>query len=374
MNTKVYTADPSPYYGREGPKKFVSNLMKDTVKVDIDLADLSYTFPSTKNLRKLQFELERLTNETKLKTANGRKMKNSDDSYYDPTRQGTQEKIETLKKRIAVMDYELSHNFKPDLSFEKENLNPQIQNPGNYDKERGNQLVADSYFYPVDINKLAKGKGENNVLSNHGLSEKSKYYDNDKKIETTAESVGEVLGNKYVKDEPKIVQSKSPIKVETPKPVKDKNPSIDDGTLNLVKEIQAHIQSKTQSAVQAKTEKNEDDNDDNCENDRLMDADKKVLNSIIKHSSDNQLLMARQENEIPKPSEDSNQKTQNNVNNKNEATRAPASSNDSNSSAPSKTEATPPLAQNKINNQIKSQKVEINPALDKLDSQNQEKL
>jgi len=350
-NPKVYSADPNPYYGRDRPKRFRSDLLKDVIPVDIDLADLSYTFPSSKNLRKLEAELERLTNESK-QTAYGKKLSDTDESYYDPTRQGREERIQILKKRIAAMDYELSHNFKPELSFEKENIDPQIQNPKNYDREKTNQFVTDSYFYPVNKNKLANGIIEDKALTKHGLMEKSKYVDSDKKIEATADSIGEILGNKYVKDDVKKTQS-SEVRDNVQQLKREDHYYIDDGNLTF--------------RNGAQTEKMKDKNGKDCDKEKFIDAKKVILNALGRETIKREKLMARKsENEsnnvenTNKPQEVSNQ---NNNTNNNSPSKAEASSTVkpieiNKETTPILTQNTPSVSQNVEKNQNQSPAVE----------------
>jgi hypothetical protein len=372
FNPKIYPADPNPYYGRERPKRFRSDLLKDTVSVDIDLADLSYTFPSTKNLRRLEAELERLQTESKRTNAYGKKLSDADESYYDPTRQGREARIQILKKRIAQMDYDLSHNFKPDISFEKENVNPNVQNPTNADREGSNQFVADSYFYPVDKKKLANGKIEEGVLSKHGLLEKSKYIDNDKKIEATADSIGEILGNKYVNEEVKKLQSQSKQNVDTPQqPGKEKFYYINDGTLTL--------------RNGAQTQKIKDKDGKDCDKEKFIDANKIILNSIGKEIASSQKLFARKENENANANttNESNQnnlkenKSSTNIANSNSSVNFAVNSAVNIATTKSNTEAsinsTPATTQNASNNPKSSEKVEVNPTANANNSANDSK-
>jgi len=279
-NPKVYENDSDAYYGREGPKIFRNNLPKDSVTVDIDLADLSYTFPSTKNLRKLEGELQRLENENKLQLSNHGGANRDNDSYYDPTIQERQRKINILKDRIAQMDYDLSHNNKPNLDFGKETSTTQIQNPRNFDRELTNKYVADSYFYPVDKNKLALGKIDQSVTT-HGLMENSKYVDSDKKVETDAESVGEILGNKYIKDsQPPKEKEDSNHNASHRQMPKEKQYFIDDGKLTLRPNIQS---------VKIGEKKDEKD----CEKEKYIDTKTVLLHSLGKDNLKGATLMAR---------------------------------------------------------------------------------
>ena len=283
-NPKVYETDTAPYYGRESPKIFRSNLPKDSVIVDIDLADLSYTFPSTKNLRKLEGELERLEYEIKLQFSNQGGANRDKGSYYDPTIQERQRKILILKDRIAKMDYDLSHNNKPNLEFDKETSTTQVQNPRNFDREVTNKFVADSYFYPVDKNKLALGKIDQSVkLSTHGLMERSKYVDSDQKIETDAESVGEILGNKYIKDSQlpteKEDSNANPNASHRQIP-KEKQYFVDDGQLTFRPNVQS---------VKIGEKKDEKD----CEKEKYIDTKTVLLKSLGKDNYKGVTLMAR---------------------------------------------------------------------------------
>jgi hypothetical protein len=346
-NPKVYEKDTNPYYGRERPKAFRSDLLNDSVSVDVDLADLSYTFPSAKNLRKLESELQRLEYENKLQLSNNGGTNRDNGSYYDPTIQERQSRILILKERIAKMDYELSHNNKPEVVWEKENSNPQIQNPRNFDREITNKFVADSYFYPVDKQKLANGKIDESLkLSTHGLMEKSKYVDNDKKIEATAESVGEILGNKYITDDPKStkpVNEKEKSNVNYRQIPKEKEFFIDDGQLIF-----------RPNAQSVKVGGKKDDK--NCEKEKYIDTKTVLINSLGKDNYKGTTLMARKgdsgseeetktkseiqnnsgtpasENKIPSPAAESKS-----------ATHAPETK-----SAPAPTKVSTPVAENKV--------------------------
>ena len=197
---QVYALDQNVYYGRENPKLFISDLHKDSKMVDIALGDLTQTFPSSKNLRNLQAKLIKLTNSSKINTSINGIYDKDNKAYYDPEQQMKEEKIQYLTRRIAEMDASLNQNNKLDFPEEKVS-SPQIQNHQNNDREIHNKFVVDSYFYQVNKNQLANGTIDKTVPAD-GLLVKSKYIDNDKGVYATAESIGEILGNKYVKDAP----------------------------------------------------------------------------------------------------------------------------------------------------------------------------
>jgi hypothetical protein len=204
-----YPNDPIPYYGADYIKKFQSNLARDNLVVPVDLRDVSKTFPSPKNVRLL---------EAKLKSLIGCNQPNCDSpgvydydkrAYYDPTQLDTQNNIEYIKHTIDEMNASMRQSYQPDLMFVKDSLRPRIQNQKNSEREASNKFVADSYFYPVDRNKLANGTIVNNVSSN-GFLVKSKYIDNDKNIIETADSIGEILGTKYVNSIPSMKEQSVP--------------------------------------------------------------------------------------------------------------------------------------------------------------------
>ena len=191
-----YPNDTNPYYGADYIKKFQPSFARDNVVVPVDLRDVSKTFPSPKNVRILEAKLKSLLGCNKKNCDNTGVYNYDKRAYYDPTQLDTQNNIEYLKHKIDEMNASLSQKYQPDLLFEKEGLRPHIQNQQNSDREVSNKFVAESYFYPVDRNKLANGTIDDNFSSN-GLLVKSKYIDNDKNIIATADSVGEILGNKY---------------------------------------------------------------------------------------------------------------------------------------------------------------------------------
>jgi hypothetical protein len=339
-NPKVYETDTAPYYGRERPKIFRSNLPKDSVTVDIDLADLSYTFPSTKNLRKLEGELEKLEYENKLKFYKNGAANGDNGSYYDPTIQERQRKILILKDRISKMDYDLSHNNKPNLEYDKETSTTQVQNPRNFDREVTNKFVTESYFYPVDKNKLANGKIDQSVnLSTHGLMAKSKYVDSDKKIETDAESVGEILGNKYIKDSqpPKRKEdSNANANASHSQIPKEKQYFVDDGQIIFKPNVQS---------VKIGGKKDEKD----CEKEKYIDTKTVLLNSLGKDKYKGVTLMARKSDTSSEEASKAN--ATNSSDNKSESPKvesSPAPTAESKQTPPSEKKETISKAENKV--------------------------
>ncbi len=269
-NSNVYPLDQKPYYGPNGDYRVIVDMPNDKVAVPIEFGDLSQTHADETNLRKMQSQLENLNRQENINSVSesGKYLKDPR-AYFDPTAPEKAMLKAQLAERIENMKQELLNPAIPKLELENVASKLKVQNYPNKNKEETNELIANSYYYPIQkdqkgfdlagpvgsnvkqladnrsvsvsdgntrtfkelvkdgsvIGVKAEKKTYSNIITapngvvlqesskkqkepqkkNEGtvFPQNSKYIEADEnaKTVTEAESVGEVLGNKYVENE-----------------------------------------------------------------------------------------------------------------------------------------------------------------------------
>lgn len=174
----VYPLDQKPYYGPSDPYRLILNMPKDRVAVPIQLGDLTKTHASETNLKRMENELAMMDAPEPWVNINKSGTYLRDPKpYYDPTVPEKEMYKTKLKESIENMREDLLHPNLPDLSksFKRINASPMIQNYVNSNKEETNELIANSYYYPIKKD----GKG-NNLFGSMGGDNKNIAFEVDK--------------------------------------------------------------------------------------------------------------------------------------------------------------------------------------------------
>jgi hypothetical protein len=150
-SSSIYQLDQKPYYGQNMDYRVIQNsISKDQMSVPIQMGDLTSHHADSKNLQKLQNQLESLDKKPELgEVAINGKYQGDPTPYYDPTLKEKAALKEHLTNSIERMQENLSQKDMPDFKFEKINTTPRVQNFINQNKEETNEFIAKSYHYGV---------------------------------------------------------------------------------------------------------------------------------------------------------------------------------------------------------------------------------
>ena len=104
----VYKPDPRPYYGITSDYRVISNYPTDRVAVPVEIADLTETHATMKNLQTLEHKLNSIDKRESLSSASisGKYMADPY-PYYDPTVPEKEKAKSYLKETIDNMKEEL---------------------------------------------------------------------------------------------------------------------------------------------------------------------------------------------------------------------------------------------------------------------------
>jgi hypothetical protein len=203
-NSNIYPLDQKPYYAPNGGEfRVIVDMPKDKLNVPINLGDLSLTHADDKNVRKLEAKLQDLTRPESLNSVSmtGKYIPDAK-AYYDPTaEEKTMNKI-GLENTIVNMKADLLNPNMPKFQFDTITSTPKVQNYQNKNKEETNEMIANSYHYPI----VKDGQGHD--LAGHVgnkdkvLIEAQGFVLPEGQIKTYGELVkdGSVLGVKYAEN------------------------------------------------------------------------------------------------------------------------------------------------------------------------------
>jgi hypothetical protein len=155
-NNQIYQNDQQPYYGSGHNFKVISNVPKDKIIVPIELKELTYTFADDKNIKSLEDTIHKINGRESLDSISlsGKYMRDPV-AYYDPSLQEKKMKSAKILETINKLKEDLNNDIKLNGQvFTEENfsIKTKIQNLANANKEKTNELIADSYYYDVNRN------------------------------------------------------------------------------------------------------------------------------------------------------------------------------------------------------------------------------
>lgn len=165
-----YVLDPWPYY-TPIPGRILN--APENKKVPIQMQDLTSTFPSPDNIRKMQQELSGIATKQAMEISDStrRGIYYPDPRpYYDSSLADTKSRVDFLKNSIVNMANEVKNGLKVDhhISLKLEKVNPQYQNQINAQAESEARKQADIYT------EVGKDQNNKDVELPIGVSQKSK--------------------------------------------------------------------------------------------------------------------------------------------------------------------------------------------------------
>ncbi len=154
QNKVIYQKDQKPYYGNDRDFKVISNAPTDKLSIPIELKDVTNTFPNEKNIRALEQKLSQINTKESLNSISlsGKYMKDPT-AYYDPTLVDKAAKTATIVETLQEMKKGLTYEG-PVFTEENFPVKTKVQNIANASKETSNNLIADSYYYDVNRNRI----------------------------------------------------------------------------------------------------------------------------------------------------------------------------------------------------------------------------